>query len=198
MYGILSLLHHEQNKQVQPMARTESKVFYTHPALEQNLIDLMQHFGWSLLMSQEVKTIDNRVEQAWWDHDHIQTRHRESRYIRLTFHRDLDTPNLARIKELEHKFFAINTSTEAAPNNPNFYFWMTALVSFIVTLTLFGYSQTELIVSIIVAIVVIVIAVYYNLVVYLPQVRALQARISAENRAFEYRRQEILQELRTL
>jgi len=44
------------------MARTESITFQVHPNDEQEQINLMQKFHWSLLSTQEIKTIDNHLE----------------------------------------------------------------------------------------------------------------------------------------
>ena len=40
------------------MARTESKVLTCHPRDEQEIIDAMQKFHWSLLSTQEVNVVD--------------------------------------------------------------------------------------------------------------------------------------------
>lgn len=45
------------------ISMAESKSIQVHPRDEQSQIDLMQKFHWSLLNSQEVKTIDNHLER---------------------------------------------------------------------------------------------------------------------------------------
>ncbi|MBI1926102.1 hypothetical protein HYR99_17845 [Candidatus Poribacteria bacterium] len=69
------------------MARTESISFQVHPNDEQEQINLMQKFHWSLLNSQEIKTIDNRLERRGDDIYQVSS---SEHYVKLTFSRELD------------------------------------------------------------------------------------------------------------
>ena len=80
------------------MARTESKTFQCHPNAAQGEIDFHQKFHWSLLSSQDVKTVDNSQERRG---DRIYNVRHTEHYVKLTFSRDLDTPNINEIKKLE-------------------------------------------------------------------------------------------------
>ncbi len=86
------------------MARTESKSIQVHPRDEQSQIDLMQRFYWNLLNSQEIKTVDNRLERRG---DTIYQTSNTEHYVKLVFSRDLDIPNLDKIKQLEQEFFSL-------------------------------------------------------------------------------------------
>jgi len=86
------------------MARTESISIQVHPNNEQEQINLMQQFHWSLLNSQEIKTIDNRLERRG---DDIYQVSKTEHYVKLTFSRELDLPNLNEIKRLENNFFSL-------------------------------------------------------------------------------------------
>lgn len=86
------------------MARTESMSFQVHPNDEQEQINLMQRFHWSLLNSQEIKTVDSHMEQRG---DDIYSVTNSEHYVKLTFSRELDLPNLGKIKQLEQQFFAL-------------------------------------------------------------------------------------------
>lgn len=86
------------------MARTESVTFQVHPNDEQEQIELMQKFHWSLLSSQEIKTIDNHLERRG---DDIYQVTNTERYAKLTFNRALDLPNLTEIKKLEQQYLAV-------------------------------------------------------------------------------------------
>jgi len=83
------------------MARTESKTFQCHPDAAQGEIDFHQKFHWSLLSSQDVKTVDNRLETLG---DTTYSTRTSEHYVKLTFSRELDTPNLNEIKKLEKAY----------------------------------------------------------------------------------------------
>lgn len=83
------------------MARTESVSFQVHPNNEQAQIDLMQKFHWSLTNSQEIKTIDNHLERRGDDIYQVSS---SEHYVKLTFNRELDLPNLNEIKRLEQEY----------------------------------------------------------------------------------------------
>jgi len=86
------------------MARTESKTFQCHPDATQGEIDIHQKFHWSLLSSQDVKTVDNSLEQRG---NSIYNVRKSEHYVKLTFSRDLDTPNLNEIKKLEEAYYGL-------------------------------------------------------------------------------------------
>ena len=86
------------------MARTESISFQVHPNDEQEQINLMQNFHWSLLNSQEIKTVDSHLERRG---DDIYSVTNSEHYVKLTFSRELDQPNLNEIKRLEEVFFGL-------------------------------------------------------------------------------------------
>jgi hypothetical protein len=86
------------------MARTESKTFSCHPDNAQREIDLHQKFHWSLLSSQDVKTIDNSLETRV---NTLYNVRKSEHYVKLTFSRDLDTPNLNEIKKLEATYYEL-------------------------------------------------------------------------------------------
>lgn len=86
------------------MARTKSTSIQAHPHHEQAQIDLMQKSYWSLLNSQEIKSIDNRLERRG---DSIYQVGNTEHYVKLVFSRDLGIPNLDEIKRLEQEFFSL-------------------------------------------------------------------------------------------
>lgn len=86
------------------MARTESTPFQVHPNDEQEQINLKQKFHWSLLNSQEIKTVDSHLEQRG---DDIYSVTNSEHYVKLTFSRELDLPNLNEIKRFEQSFFGL-------------------------------------------------------------------------------------------
>jgi len=86
------------------MARTESISFQVHPNDEQEQINLMQKFHWSLLNSQEIKTVDSHLERRG---DTIYSVTKSEHYVKLTFSRELDLPNLNEIKRIEQSFFGL-------------------------------------------------------------------------------------------
>jgi hypothetical protein len=90
------------------MARTESKTFQCHPDVAQQEIDIHQKFFWSLLSSQDVKNVDNSLEQSG---NTIYNVRRSEHYVKLTFSRELDTPNLAEVKKLEEAYYRAPLTT---------------------------------------------------------------------------------------
>jgi len=86
------------------MARTESKSVQVHPTDEQNQIDLMQRFHWNLQNSQEIKTKDSHLEERG---DAIYSVTESEHYIKLLFTRDIDTPNIDKLKKLEEEYFFV-------------------------------------------------------------------------------------------
>lgn len=86
------------------MSRTESKSIQVHPNNEQQQIDLMQKFHWSLINSQEIKNIDNHLERRGDDLYQVK---KSEHYVKLTFSRSLGLPNLDKIRQLENNFFAL-------------------------------------------------------------------------------------------
>lgn len=92
------------------MSRTESISIQTHPDDEQEQINLMQMFHWNLLSSQEIKTLDSGLERRG---DTIYSVTKSENYVKLVFQRELNTPNLDKIKELEDEYFSLDY-----PNSP--------------------------------------------------------------------------------
>lgn len=83
------------------MARTESTSFQVHPDDEQNEINRMQKFHWNLLGTQEIKTVDSHMEQRG---DKIYSVTNSEHYVKLSFTRELDLPNIKEIKQLEQQY----------------------------------------------------------------------------------------------
>ncbi len=116
------------------MARTESISFQVHPNNEQDQINLMQRFHWSLLNSQEIKTIDNHLERRG---DDIYQVTNSEHYVKLTFNRELDLPNLNEIKRLEQTFFGL-----PVPKYPKLFpgtFWLWLVLAFVWGLGIVGW-----------------------------------------------------------
>jgi len=86
------------------MPRTESITIQVHPNDEQSQINLMQRFHWSLLSTQEIKTIDHHLERRG---DKIYQVTNSERYIKLAFSREVDLPNLQQVKRLEQEYFSL-------------------------------------------------------------------------------------------
>jgi len=86
------------------MARTESTSFQVHPDNEQAEIQVMQKFHWNLLGTQEVKTVDSHLEQRG---DKIYSVTKSEHYVKLSFSREIDLPNLKEIKNLEEQYKAL-------------------------------------------------------------------------------------------
>lgn len=82
--------------------RTESKVVQVRPEDEQQQIDFMHNFYWNLLSSQEIRAIDNHLETRG---DSLYSVTKTDHYVKLAFSRDVETPNLDKIKKLEKEFF---------------------------------------------------------------------------------------------
>lgn len=80
------------------MARTESISFQVHPVDEQSQIEIMQKFHWNLLSSQEVKTVDSHMERRG---DSLYSVTNSEHYTKLAFSRELDTPYIKEIRDLE-------------------------------------------------------------------------------------------------
>jgi hypothetical protein len=88
------------------MARTESKSMQVHPDDEQGMIEIMQKFHWSLLSSQEIKTVDSHLEGTW-SGDGIQSVTKTEHYVKLAFSREIDLPHLKEIKQIENEYFLL-------------------------------------------------------------------------------------------
>ncbi|HEY0376247.1 MAG TPA: hypothetical protein VGC87_04750 [Pyrinomonadaceae bacterium] len=88
------------------MPRTESMTIQVHPNDEQSQINLMQHFHWSLLSTQEIKTIDSHLERRG---DKIYQITNSANYIKLAFSRELNLPNLDEVRRLEKEYFSLPT-----------------------------------------------------------------------------------------
>lgn len=86
------------------MARTESISIQVHPRDEQSQIRFMEQFHWSLLSSQEIKNIDNHLKR---EGDSIYQVTRTEHYIKLVFTRDLDSPNIGQVQQLEREYYVL-------------------------------------------------------------------------------------------
>ena len=116
------------------MARTESVSFQVHPNNEQAQIDLMQKFHWSLLSSQEIKTIDNHLERRGDDIYQVSS---SEHYVKLTFNRELDLPNLNDIKRLEQQYNSL-----PYPTYPKLFpisIWVWIILAFVYGLGVVGW-----------------------------------------------------------
>ena len=72
----------------------------------------MQKFHWSLLSSQEIKTVDSHLEQRG---DTVYSVTSTENYVKLVFSRDLELPNLSKIKQLEDEYFSIKNPRVVLP-----------------------------------------------------------------------------------
>jgi hypothetical protein len=86
------------------VVRTESKVVQVRPEDEQQQIDFMHQFYWNLLSSQEIRSIDNHLETRG---DNLYSVTKTDHYVKLAFSRDVKTPHLDKIKNLENEFFSL-------------------------------------------------------------------------------------------
>ena len=86
------------------VVRTESKVVQVRPEDEQQQIDFMHQFYWNLLSSQEIRSIDNHLETRG---DNLYSVTQTDHYVKLAFSRDVKTPHLDKIKNLENEFFSL-------------------------------------------------------------------------------------------
>jgi hypothetical protein len=94
------------------MARTESKVRRIHPDSEQSTIEFMQIFHWNLANSQHIKNKTAYLEERGEDtYQVVETEH----FINLTFSRDLDTPGIEHIRELESEYHRLDDSLPKIP-----------------------------------------------------------------------------------
>jgi len=108
------------------MARTESFTIQVHPNDEQSQIQLMEKFHWNLLSTQEIKVKDSHLESRG---DSIYSVTNSEHYIKLAFSRDLDSPNLAEIRQLENEYFSLKQ-----PNFPKLFpisFWIFLILAFV-------------------------------------------------------------------
>lgn len=117
------------------MARTESFSIQVHPNDEQEQINLMQKFHWSLLNSQEIKTIDNHLERRGDDIYQVTS---SEHYVKLTFSRELDLPNLNDVKRLEQSYFGL-----PSPQYPKLFpvsIWLWVVTAFIYGAGIVGWA----------------------------------------------------------
>lgn len=164
------------------MARTESKSIQVHPKNEQATIDKMQNFGWTLMNAQDVKTVDNHLEKKG---DKLYSVTETEHYVKLTFTRDVDLPNLPRIKELETEYDGLEITDDYSlfPG----YLIIAAIVSVVV-----------LLVNNILGILLLVGCggiFYYN---YSQKYIPIKAKVEEQRVTFPKRKQEILDEVQSL
>ncbi len=92
------------------MARTETFFTQCHPEKVNETIKIYESFGWSVIGTQQI-TDDKGV-------DSLNYRHYET-YTKITFSRDYDIPNKAKLTELQSKYDSL---IEKARNNANPYY----------------------------------------------------------------------------
>lgn len=84
------------------MARMESKSVSVLPAEEQEAIQKHEMFGWTLMSTQEIFNQDTKQEARG---DQIWNVTTTTNYIKLMFQRDMDMPNIDKIKGLEEEYW---------------------------------------------------------------------------------------------
>ncbi|MCL2711032.1 MAG: hypothetical protein FWE95_09150, partial [Planctomycetaceae bacterium] len=100
------------------MARTESKTLTCHPAAEREIVEVHEKFHWSLTNSQDVKTVNQGLEKGGWLDDNVYSVRRTEHYVKLTFSREIDLPNLGEIKKLENAYFGLPTGDAIFAQRP--------------------------------------------------------------------------------
>ncbi len=93
--------------------RTESKAFQVHPDDERVMTKTMETFGWNLLNSQDVKTVDNQLERRG---DTIYNVRTTESYVKLSFSRDVDLPNIEKLRELEQRYHSLSIPPRPSVN----------------------------------------------------------------------------------
>lgn len=105
------------------MARTESITYTVLRGEENDAIQVQQAFGWNLLNAQELLSKTETI--------HLEKRHflfgepklwsattkTKVNYIRLTFSRDLDLPNIEKLRELESQYLALQVPPYPSPGH---------------------------------------------------------------------------------
>lgn len=81
----------------------ESKSITVAPEKEQDAINDLQLFGWTLANSQEVRDTHTTIEN---DFEDIYAVTRTTNYVKLLFQRDKNIANYAEICKLEKEYFA--------------------------------------------------------------------------------------------
>jgi len=81
--------------------RKESKLLQCHPKDEQKEVDFMQRFYWNLQGTQAIHTIDNHLETRGAN---LYSVSNQQQYVKLHFSRELDIPNLDKIRALESEY----------------------------------------------------------------------------------------------
>ena len=79
------------------------------------MIDTMQCFGWNLLGTQEVKTVDSHLEVRG---DSLYSVTSTECYVKLSFSRDVDLPNIAMLRKLEQRFNSLSVPPCPSVNWP--------------------------------------------------------------------------------
>lgn len=95
------------------MARTETFFTQCHPDKVNETIKIYESFGWSVIGTQQI-TDDKGV-------DNLNFRHYET-YTKITFSRDYDIPNKAKLTELQNEYDSLiaNARSNATPYYPSF------------------------------------------------------------------------------
>ncbi len=92
------------------MEPTESKILEVAPQNENDAVRLMESFGWKLQSSQDIhlegKSVGNpNLYLGFTSPDLYEIKKIITDYTKLYFVRDLDTPNIIEIHNLENEFF---------------------------------------------------------------------------------------------
>jgi len=99
------------NMMLVPMGRTESTTYTVPPNDEHDAIRTMECFGWKVLGVQEIRLENTRLESRaasmFSSANELWSVTTTTHYMRLTFSRDLDEPNLAKLRELERRYLAL-------------------------------------------------------------------------------------------
>lgn len=82
------------------------------PQDEQQTIDIMTAFGWSLMSSQEINNTDSHLERRY---DAIYSVTTKENYVKLLFKRDTGRRNYAKIAQLEQAYHTILNAQPVVP-----------------------------------------------------------------------------------
>jgi hypothetical protein len=115
------------------MERTESKVLETVPQRENDVISIMEHFGWNLQGRQEMHYEGNSVTKpdifsGFGGYYSYTTYTQIHHYTKLHFTRAMNTPNLNRIKTLENEYFNMDYPVEPKMFSVGIWLWIILLL----------------------------------------------------------------------
>lgn len=104
------------------MPRNESRVLQSAPMFENQLIQEMEKFGWSLQGRQEIHEVGDSKGADSFLGDKYVVKTKVSHYVKLHFTRDLDLPGLEGIRAVEREYFAV-----AYPSLPSWKWYLAAV-----------------------------------------------------------------------